>query len=168
MISPFNFPPFFSYFILILIFDFILLLWTLRHFLIFSKILNFQTLKPFRDTSKFSNFDILKNFKFFKFSNPNTFPKHFKFQIFKFTKIIKPHIYIPNIKSHLLCCSKFNLTRVHTICSTNNRALQKVYLQVGLSIQILILHFFWQIILLQNFNWLFFIINSLFQKYEPG
>jgi len=31
---------------------------------------------------------------------------------------------------------------VTTICSNNNRALQKVHLQVGLTIQIHILHFF--------------------------
>jgi len=46
------------------IFELILLLWSLRHFLFFQKF-------------KFSKF---LNFKFLKFSNPKPFLKHFKFR----------------------------------------------------------------------------------------
>ena len=44
---------------------------------------------------------------------------------------VKTYILVPNIRSHLFFCSKSILTKAHTICSTNNRALQKVHLQVG-------------------------------------
>ena len=57
---------------------------------------------------------------------------------------------IPKISKVIwFCYSKFNRTRVHTICSNNNRALQKVHLQVGLTIQNHILHFFFMFV----FSW---------------